>query len=86
MFIPTANTAYGEIVCPAINGTANCGYNSTFAYNHRYAVANWWSQPQHEFVFQLAAGNTVAWAYQPIVAMTYWAHDNYTALEITRIQ
>jgi hypothetical protein len=61
MFIPSADTPYGEVVCPFINGTANCGYNGTFSYNHRYAKANWWSQPQHEFVFQLTAGSTVAW-------------------------
>jgi len=84
MFIPTSATAFGEIICPYINGAPNCPLN--YGYQHRYVTAGWWNQPFFISTFQLGAGATVSWGYHPIVTMSYWAHDGYTNISVTRIQ
>ena len=38
-----------------------------------------------EFTVDLAANQTIGFGYYPSVALTYWAHDNYTALQVEKI-
>lgn len=85
MMIPTANIAriYG---CPYINGSADCGHLGAADWlRHSYYPAGWWAQNATEFIFELSAGSTVGYGYYIYNAMSYWAHDTYTYLEITRI-
>lgn len=86
MMIPTASTAYTAYGCPTINGSANCGpLGAGEGLKHAYYPAGWWGQNITEFTFDLAAGNTVGYAYLLPGAVSYWAHDTYTFLDILRL-
>ncbi len=86
MMIPTASTAWTAYGCPMINGVENCGpLGAGEGLKHAYYPAGWWGQNITEFTFELSAGNTVGYAYYIPVAMSYWAHDTYTFLDILRL-
>lgn len=87
MFIPSVDHSNVTYVCPSINGSINCGSNVTNALRHNFYHAGYWTQMggPFEFTLQLNANTTVAWAYYPMVALNYWAHDLYTNIEITKI-
>jgi hypothetical protein len=87
MMMPTADAWGIAALCPILNGSADCSPNSSLGYHHHWYPAGWWAQfgGPFDFVRDLPAGTTVGWGYQPREAMNYWAYDNYTALEIIRI-
>jgi hypothetical protein len=85
MFIPATDAAY-IYGCPLINGSANCGpLSSAEGLRHSYHPAGWWGQNINTFIFDLAANTTVGYAYYTPYALSYWANDSYTFLEITRV-
>lgn len=87
MLIPTATTGVPAIICPFLNGGANCnnhGYYSS-GLQHRYYPAGWWGRSKHEFVMNLPQGTIVGYGIHPTTTLTRWGHDNYTSLELRRI-
>jgi hypothetical protein len=86
MAIPVADAGWVEAICPYINGALDCFPNGTLPYHHGYHRAGWWDQRQSTYVRTLDAGTTVQWGYYNSQALSYWAHDTYTAIEIVRIK
>lgn len=82
---PTADASV-QLTLPIINGSANALWtNTTEQYKHWFYKAGWWGWTDHTFVWTLAAWTTVGYAYYPLQALTYWAHDWYTGMEIIKL-
>jgi hypothetical protein len=88
MAIPPADASNVMYACPAINGSSNCGNASGVngLALHGYYPGGWWAKSRHDIILNLTQGNNVGYAYYPIQTLSYWAHDWYTALEITKIK
>lgn len=85
MMIPTTNRSLLSYLCPVINGSTSCVENSTHGLNHELKTAGMWHQEDKEFVAELSAGTTVGYAYYIYDGMSYWAHDWYTNMSVTRL-
>lgn len=82
--MPAANVGWVTALCPYINGSITC-VGTTAVYDHEYSVAGYWQENTKEFVADLAAGSTVGFGYHTANALTYWAHDGYTAIDVLRV-
>lgn len=82
--MPSANTNWVQALCPAINWTSNCLW-VTGIYSHGYHAAGYWSELSKEFTVDLSANQTVGFWYYTPAALTYWAYDNYTALQVEKL-
>ena len=88
MAIPSVNVAWTAQYLPFINGGADSyPYGGINWVHHGYHPAGWWDQEVSYFTRTLVAGTTVSYGYyvassQPL---SYWGYDQYTALEITRV-
>jgi hypothetical protein len=86
MAIPASTVGWVEALIPVVNGSIDGTPGSAdIQYNHHYAQAGYWNQDIAEYRRNLTAGSTVQYAYLNYQPLTYWAHDSYTAMEITRI-
>lgn len=86
MTIPASTVNWIVQNVPFINGNpdgAPGGGNNQL--HHAYDPAGYWRQDVSEFTRPLSAGTTVSFGYYAGVALSYWAHDGYTGLEIRRV-
>jgi hypothetical protein len=87
MSIPQNDVAWTEAICPFLNGHADCFPNGAAnAWEHGHKRGGSWHQHVATFVRPLDAGTTVGWGYHNYAALSYWAHDTFTALEIVRLK
>ncbi|MDD5769733.1 MAG: hypothetical protein PHE25_02095 [Candidatus Gracilibacteria bacterium] len=86
MMMPNSERAWIAQGCPFINGVANCGINSSGdLVPHSYCPASRRKTERFNLYYQLNAGDTISYGYYIYGGMTYWAHDDYTSMRITRI-
>lgn len=84
MQIPSVATSY-RYAAPYINGAVNTmGASSADYVPHTYMPTSIWTSTVHTFTGNITAGSTVSYGYHPHVALDYWAHVNYTGMEIVR--
>lgn len=87
MAVPTGDAVVNVYGCPIINGSAGCGGASGVNGRlHGYYPGGWWAKGRNEFVYFLGEGATVGYGYLTTYALNSWAHDWYTAVEITKLK
>lgn len=87
MTVPAVETTVPVYGCPVLNGAPNCGSaGGVGGLFHAFHPAGWWAKTRNEFVFNLGQGVTIGYGYYALQDLTYWAHDWYTAVEITKIK
>lgn len=87
MIMPVGTGGVPVYVCPFIGGAVNCNGQGIYTGGivHMYYQGGVWVKNHHDFVYNLGQGATVGWGYHPVAALSNWAHDSYTALEITEL-
>lgn len=85
MMIPTADTPWIALLCPFVNGSANCGSVGSWNYRHGYYPNGWWANYVSETTVEVPVNGTIQYGYNIYLAMSYWAYDGYTMMEVTRV-
>lgn len=88
MAIPNSDIHNVVVVITCINGGASSWGNSGNTwYKHGYHKAGWWAQETTEMTVNLNANTTIQYCYlyNDPAGLAYWAHDGYTAMQVTRI-
>ncbi len=86
MITMPVSEAWNNYVVPFINWAVNWLW--TLAWDqaiHQYMKAGFWATSNHTFVADLTAWTTVWYWYYPTRALTYWAHDSHTGMEIIKL-
>lgn len=82
--MPSATTSWVQAICPYVSGAQTC-LGVTGVYSHQYSAAGYWIETDKDFIVDLTANQTVAFGYYTHMALTYWAHDNYTAIQVEKL-
>ena len=85
MQVPSVD-AWNNYAIPIINWSPNWLWAMSWEQAvHKYMKAGYWSSSNHTFIGNLSAWTTVWYAYYPHWTLTYWAYDNYTGMEIIKL-
>lgn len=85
MEIPVADGT-SQYALPYINWSVNSLWSTASEQApHAYRKAWYWSTSIHTFVWNINAWSTVWYAYYPVQTLTYWGIDDYTGMEIIKL-
>lgn len=75
------------VVITCINGSpSSWGNAGNDYYKHQYHKAGWWAQETTNMTVNLDANTTIQYCYLfNDTGLSYWAHDGYTSMQVTRI-
>lgn len=88
MAMPVNDIHNVVVVITCINGAASSwGNTGNTWYKHQYHKAGWWAQETTEMTVNLDANTTIQYCYlfNDPAGLSYWAHDGYTSMQVTRI-
>ncbi len=88
MAMPVNDIHNVVVVITCINGNpSSWGNSGNTYYKHQYHKAGWWAQETTEMTVNLDANTTIQYCYlyNDPAGLSYWAHDGYTSMQVTRI-